>query len=231
MSESFPGISPPEIELYINNMIGDSSEELQKMTFTDEKQTTYLMAIKYYNANFIWAIKYNVNLIWESYNLNKNMLSVNKQVAMVHTDVLNTALLSLHPIDLLEKKDISERTKKTLEDVSKFRDLILMKDYNEADVKIWLEEAPNMNYTAQLCLMGWFLTLASKMTGLMIPGVSRVWVVGGQIRKEKNEAVDHLNTMVKISKAMYDKNYWYYLAKYSTLKKMYEDLSKIVEQF
>ena len=219
MSEAFPGFTPQDFEVYVTNMIGDYSEELQKMTFTDEKQTTYLM-----------AIKYNANLIWESYNLNQNMFSVDQQVAMVNTDVLNTALLSLHPIDLLEKKDISERTKKALEDVSKFRDLILLKDYNEADVKIWLEVAPNMNYSAQLCLMGWFLTLASKMTGLMIPGVKSL-AVGGQILKEKNEAVDHLNTMVNISKAMYDKNYWYYLAQYSTLKQMYEDLSKIVEQF
>merc|ERR1711936_731736 len=170
---TFPGFTPQDFETYVDEMIGAYSTELEEMTFTDQKQTTYLM-----------AIKYNANLIWESYNLNQNMFSVDQQVAMVNTDVLNTALLSLHPIDLLQKKDISERTKKTLEDVSKFRDLILMKDYNEADVKIWLEVAPNMNYSAQLCLMGWFLTLASKMTGLKIPGVKRM-VVGGQILKEK----------------------------------------------
>merc|ERR1711936_357710 len=218
MSEAFPGFTPQDFELYVTNLIGDYSEELQKMTFTDEKQTTYLM-----------AIKYNANLIWESYNLNQNMFSVDQQVAMVNTDVLNTSLLSLHPLELLEEKDISGRSKKALADLSKFRDLILLKEYEKLDVQSWMEVAPNMNYSAQLCLMGWFLTLSSKMTDIKIPGVERM-VVGGQIMKDRDEVIGHLTIMGNIAKEMYDKNYWA-RSQYSTLRKMYEDLNQIVDQF
>ena len=35
---------------------------------------------------------------------------------------------------------------------------------------VWLKNIPD-NYTAQLAIMGWFLTLTSKMTGYTIPGV------------------------------------------------------------
>ena len=34
----------------------------------------------------------------------------------------------------------------------------------------WLKNIPD-NYTAQLAIMGWFLTITSKMTGYTIPGV------------------------------------------------------------
>ena len=130
----------------------------------------------------------------------------------------------------MEEKDISEDSKKALVDLTKFRDLILLKNNEESDVKTWLEVAPNMNYSGQLCLMGWFLTLASKMTGILMPGIERM-VVGGQILKDRKEAMDHLNTMVNIATAMYDKNNWNFFAQYSTLKKMYEDLNFIVEKF
>merc|ERR1712215_165260 len=116
---------------YVDEMIGDYASELEKWTFTDQKQTTYLM-----------AVKYNGNLIWESYNLNENMFAVDQHMAMVNTDVLNTALLSLHPLELLEKKDISERTKDALADLSKFRNLILLSYYTESDVQLWMKVAP-----------------------------------------------------------------------------------------
>ena len=53
---------------------------------------------------------------------------------------------------------------------------------------------------------------------LVIPVVKRI-DVGGQIFKEKNEVVSQLTTML------------YYFAKYYTLKQMFADVSKIVEQF
>merc|ERR1711936_1488324 len=114
-------------------------------------------------------------------------------------------------------------------DLSKFRDLILLNEYQKCDVQSWIEVAINMNYGAQLCIMGWFLTLASKMTGIKIAGVETL-VVGGHIAKEMDEVIGHLDTMVNIAKEMYDKNY-FARAQYSTLRKMYEDLNKIVDQF
>ena len=87
-----------------------------------------------------------------------------------------------------------------------------------------------MNYSAQLCLMGWFLTLSSKMTGFKIPGVQKM-LVGGRIKKEKNKVAKHLSSMKKIAQAMYDKNHWNYLAQYSILKQMHKDLKKIIKKF
>merc|ERR1711936_322137 len=199
MGAIFSSTPSDNLEKYMDEMIGAYSTELEKMkmTFTDQKQTTYLT-----------AIKYNANLIWECYI----------QHYSYNTDVLNTALLSLHPLELLEEKDIS-----------KFRDLILLKEYEKLDVQSWMEVAPNMNYSAQLCLMGWFLTLSSKMTDIKIPGVERM-VVGGQIMKDRDEVIGHLTIMGNIAKEMYDKNYWA-RSQYSTLRKMYEDLNQIVDQF
>merc|ERR1712236_85928 len=73
---NFPGFAPKDFDNYVDEMIGDYATELEKWTFTDEKQTTYLM-----------AVKYNSHLIWESYNHNENMFFVDHHLAMVNTDV------------------------------------------------------------------------------------------------------------------------------------------------
>ena len=43
---------------YVDNMIGGYSSNLEKMFFTDRRQTSYLEAIKY-NADIIWN-EYNI---------------------------------------------------------------------------------------------------------------------------------------------------------------------------
>jgi len=60
-----------------------------------------------------------------------------------------------------------------------------------------------MNYSACVCLMGWFLTLSSKMTGFKIQGVQKM-LVGCRIKKEKKKVAKHLSNMVKITQAMYN---------------------------
>ena len=114
--------------------------------------------------------------------------------------------------------------------MSKFRDLILLKDYSKKEEETWIKVATTMNYSAQLCLMGWFLTLSSKMTGFKIPGVKKM-MVGGRIQKQKSEVTRHLSTMENISEAMYKNNYWNYLAQYSILKEMHKDLLKMIKKF
>ena len=200
---------------YMDNIIGSYRSELEKITFTDRRQTNYLA-----------ATKYNADLIWNEY---KEVQYA--ELAQVNADVLNDALLSLHLARYLKDKDINESSRKTLVALSKFRDLILLEDdYSEDEVKIWLEVAAIMNYSAQLCLMGWFLTLSSKMTGFKIPG-ARKMLVGGRIIKEKEEVAKHLTTMEKIAQAMSKKNNWNFLAQYSTLKEMHKDLQTITKKF
>ena len=216
MAEGYGWYTPKNFDEYVNEMIGSYSSELEKMTFTDRRQTSYLE-----------AIKYNAELIWNEYNIKQHK---DTKLALVNTDVLNDALLSLHPTGLLLDKDISENSRMALQAMSKFRDLILLKDYSEDKVKSWIEVSTSMNYSAQLCLMGWFLTLSSKMTGFKIPGVKKL-MVGGRIQKGKKEIAKHLSTMEDISQAMYKNNYWNYLAQYSILKEMHKDLQKIIKKF
>ena len=216
MAEGYGWYTPKNFDEYVNEMIGSYSSELEKMTFTDRRQTSDLE-----------AIKYNAELIWNEYNIKQHK---DTKLALVNTDVLNDALLSLHPTGLLLDKDISENSRMALQAMSKFRDLILLKDYSEDKVKSWIEVSTSMNYSAQLFLMGWFLTLSSKMTGFKIPGVKKL-MVGGRIQKGKEEIAKHLSTMEDISQAMYKNNYWNYLAQYSILKEMHKDLQKIIKKF
>ena len=105
---------PKNFDEYINNMIGSYRSELEKMTFTDRRHTSYLAAIKY-NADLLWNLH--------------NKQNVDHKLALVNTDVLNNTLLSLHPPGLLKDKDISNSSREALMDVSmsKFRDLILLR--------------------------------------------------------------------------------------------------------
>ena len=159
MSEASLSDAHTDYTDYTNYMIGSYSSELEKINFTNRRQTCYLA-----------AVKYNADLVWNHYKTQAN------------TDGLNNILLSLHPLNLLKNKDISGNSRVALFEVSKFRDLILLNDYSKAEIEYWLEVATSMNYSAQLCLMGWFLTLSSKMTGFKIPGVQKM-LVGGRIKK------------------------------------------------
>ena len=162
--------TPENFDEYMYNIIGTYKSELEKMTFNDRRQTSYPE-----------AIKYNADLIWNKYNIKKYH---DPYLALDNEEVLGDALLSLHPIRLIKNMKISKNSKKALMNVSKFRDLILLKDYSKKEGKTWVKVATSMNYSAQLCLMGWFLTLSSKMTGFKVPGVKKM-LVGGRIQKER----------------------------------------------
>ena len=91
----------------------------------------------------------------------------------------------------------------------------------------WLKNLPD-NYCAQLALMGWFLTLTSKMTGYTIPGVGVA--PGGEI-KAPREAIGHyLMDMETLADAMAVKKYWD-RPQYAILKEMYLDLKRMHYSF
>ena len=95
MAEGYGWYTPQNFDEYINNMIGSYMPELEKMTFTDRRHTSYLA-----------AVKYNADLVWNQYKQD-----VDPKLALVNTDVLNNALLSLHPPGLLMDKDISNSSR------------------------------------------------------------------------------------------------------------------------
>ena len=104
----------------------------------------------------------------------------------------------------------------------------------EAQTWKWVKAASSdkmsKSYSAQMCLMTWFLTLVSKMTGIKIPGVKKL-MVGGRILKEREEMVMYFTTITTITQAMSEKNSWNFLAQYSMLKQMQKDLNEMINKF
>ena len=209
-----------DFDEYVDEMIGEYSAELKNKTFNDRRKTSYLE-----------AIKYNAEIIWNEYNIKRDDDPATHTV--VNTDVLDVILLSLHPKNLLKKKDISNASRLALSQMLKFQDLILLEDYSgmEAQTWTWLKAATSdkMNYPAQMCLMTWFLSLVSKMTGFKIPGTKKL-LVGGRIMKEREEMVMYFTTITTITQAMSEQNNWNFFAQYSILKQMHKDLHKMINK-
>ena len=91
----------------------------------------------------------------------------------------------------------------------------------------WLKNIPD-NYTAQLAIMGWFLTITSKMTGYTIPGVG---VAPGGIIEQPRDAIAHyLMDMETLADAMAVKKSWD-RPQYAILKEMYLDLKRMHYSF
>ena len=213
---------PKDYDEYVDAMIGDYSAQLEEKTFNDRRNTTYLE-----------AVKYSADIIWNKYN---TMQDQDPTLATVNTDVLDVILLSLHPKGQIKKRDISNASKLALTEMSKFKDLILLEDYSEMEAQTWVwvkaatSDKMSQSYSAQMCLMTWFITLVSKMTGFKIPGVRKL-MVGGRILKEKEEMIMYFTTITTITQAMSEKNSWNFLAQYSMLKQMQKDLNKMIKKF
>ena len=213
---------PKDYDEYVDAMIGDYSAQLEEKTFNDRRNTTYLE-----------AVKYSADIIWNKYN---TMQDQDPTLAAVNTDVLDVILLSLHPKGQIKKRDISNASKLALTEMSKFKDLILLEDYSEMEAQTWVwvkaatSDKMSQSYSAQMCLMTWFITLVSKMTGFKIPGVKKL-MVGGRILKEREEMVMYFTTITTITQAMSEKNSWNFLAQYSMLKQMQKDLNNMIKKF
>ena len=214
-------ISPKAFDNYIDEMIGDYKAELEMKTFTDRRQTSYLE-----------ALKYTADLIFNEYNI--KMLTDPDRSIVVNKDVLDVVLLSLHPKELIKNKKISADTKHALSVFEMFKDLILLKDYTKKNLQTWKTAAASGRMSkcvpAQMCLMAWFLTFVSKMTGFKIPGVEK-FLGGGRIQKEDDDIVMFFTTMQTIAAAMYEKNHVNFLAQYHILKVMHKDLVKMMSKF
>ena len=215
-------LDPKDYDEYVDAMIGDYSAQLEEKTFNDRRNTTYLE-----------AVKYSADIIWNKYN---TMQDQDPTLATVNTDVLDVILLSLHPKGQIKKRDISNASKLALTQMSKFKDLILLEDYSEMEAQTWVwvkaatSDKMSQSYSAQMCLMTWFITLVSKMTGFKIPGVKKL-MVGGRILKEREEMVMYFTTITTITQAMSEKNSWNFLAQYSMLKQMQKDLNEMINKF
>ena len=92
---------------------------------------------------------------------------------------------------------------------------------------VWLKNIPD-NYTAQLAIMGWFLTLTSKMTGYTIPGVGVA--PEGTIEQPRDAIAHYLMDMETLADAMAVKKNWD-RPQYAILKEMYLDLKRMHYSF
>ena len=92
---------------------------------------------------------------------------------------------------------------------------------------VWLQNTPD-NYNAQLAIMGWFLTLTSKMTGYTIPGVGVA--PGGTIEQPRDAIAHFLMDMETLADNMAVTNNWD-SPQYAILKEMYLDLKRMHYSF
>ena len=92
---------------------------------------------------------------------------------------------------------------------------------------MWLQNTPD-NYNAQLAIMGWFLTLTSKMTGYTIPGVGVA--PGGTIEQPRDAIAHFLMDMETLADNMAVTNNWD-SPQYAILKEMYLDLKRMHYSF
>merc|ERR1711936_329047 len=201
---------------YIERVVGEYGQELEKKKFEDKDETNYLD-----------SLQFCADLVWNG--TTRVVIKLFKQVdahpwpvtALANTDVLDTVLLSLHPAAQVKTSEVSEQTKEGLKELHSFSDLIHLEKLSKEDMEHPLGNLPN-SYACQLALMAWFVTLASKMTGKEIPGVGKA--PGGKIKKDVKEVEEHLNNFVAIAEAMHKANKWSFLAQYSILKEMCADL-------
>ena len=91
----------------------------------------------------------------------------------------------------------------------------------------WLANLPS-NYTAQMALMGWFLTLTSKMTGFTIPDVGLA--PGGKIEQSRDAIAHYLLDMETIADIMLVRSNWD-RPQYAIVKEMYFELKRMHAQF
>jgi len=221
-----------QLEDYYDQLIGDHAKTLKEQTFTDAKKTNYLEAVKYV-----------ANLVWNEYQTKQAHSHPDQSGALVNSDVLDTVLLSLHPKSKLKGLTLSDYTKEGLAEIQQFQDLIHMdihKGYDgygrrgegvsgghHKNMPDWLKNIPD-NYTAQLAIMGWFLTLTSKMTGYTIPGVGVA--PGGTIEQSRDAIAHYLMDMETLADAMAVKKSWD-RPQYAILKEMYLDLKRMHYSF
>merc|ERR1711936_686939 len=195
---------------YIERVVGEYGQELEKKKFEDKDETDYLDGLQFCG-----------DLVWNEYQVKQVDAHPRPDTALVNTDVLDTVLLSLHPAAQVKTSEVSEQTKEGLKELHSFSDLIHLEKLTKEDMEHLLGNLPS-SYACQLTLMAWFVTLASKMTGKEIPGVGKA--PGGKIKKDVKEVEEHLNNFVAIAEAMHKANKWSFLAQYSILKEMCADL-------
>jgi len=197
---------------YMERVIGEYGDELWKMVFNDEST----------NTDYLDCVKFCADLVWHEYQVKQEEAHPRPDTALVNTDVLDTVLLSLHPAEVVEaSEEVSQRSKEGLAQLHRFYALIKLEKVEEEEMKALLENLPD-EYAAMLALMCWFVTLASKMTGIEIPGVGMA--PGGKIVKPEQEVKEHLFNMVLVAEAMSASMHWNFLAQYSILKEMLADL-------
>ena len=219
-------VLPGEFESQVDKWIGDYSSVLKEKTYTDGSG----------EASHLDAIKYTAAIVWNYYKEHDENASID-----VVYPIAEAACLTMHPqkeITKLYLKDgvynfddpayqtLVDKVQKSLFEVQKFKDLILLEDnYMEAQswVKVATSDKMSESLHAQMLLVSWFLCLVSKMTG-KIPGNKNLQV-GSRIMKEREYVVRYCTTATIITKAMFEKN------KSPIMKEMLKDLNQMKSEF
>lgn len=220
--KSYGWTSAQNFNDYMEGVIGAYGEELEKMRFDDEMNSSLD------ETDYLDCVKFCADLIWHEYQVKQEEAHPRPDTALVNTDVLDTVLLSLHPAEVIAAtEDVSERSRIGLAQLHRFYPIIKLEKVEKEEMRILMENLPEQ-YSAKLALMCWFVTLASKMTGKEIPGVGMA--PGGKIVKPEEEVCEHLCKMLAIAEAMSSEGKWH-LAQYYVLKEMLKDLRAMASEW
>ena len=112
-------------------------------------------------------------------------------------------------------------------ELHRFDTLLLLREMGATEMDELLAHLPK-TYPAKLALMAWFVTLASKLTGRIVPGVGMA--PGGKLGRPEEEVTAHLANMMRVAEKMARENNWNYLGQYKILKALLFDLRTIAAQ-
>ena len=205
-----------ELDQYYEQLLGDSS--LIPHQQLDDAQHTRRHDL----------VKFVAHLVWNEYQAKQAHSHPVQTSALVNMEVLNTVLLSLHPPMVLANMDLSAYTRDGLAELHQFEKLVLEPGAcDPTDLQDWLHNLPT-NYPGQLAIMGWFLTLTSKMTGYRIPEAG---LAPGGLYQLDSQQVEHcLASMETVADAMAEKSHWKW-PQYAILNMMHHDLKMMIAHF
>eukprot|EP00091_Calanus_sinicus_P006799 TRINITY_DN1755_c0_g1_i4.p1 TRINITY_DN1755_c0_g1~~TRINITY_DN1755_c0_g1_i4.p1 ORF type:complete len:251 (+),score=122.69 TRINITY_DN1755_c0_g1_i4:101-754(+) len=200
-----------DLDVFISQKMGKVNSKNEKKIISDSS-----------NSSLADLVKFNTTLAYSFYKITDD-------------NCLETCLLSLQPEEDIKMLDVSPSVTEAWKEVAMYRDLLLLGDLptinQEKRTFEWIYSAPSLSTPAMEALMVSFITISMKLTGKK-PSRLNMKMPGGKISgKKREEVVSYLAIIQTIADSMNQRNKWEKEDKSSILRKMNQDLNKIINDF
>ena len=200
-----------DLDVFMTQKLGKVNTSNQKKIIADSKK-----------SSLADLVKFNTTLAYSFYKITDEAS-------------LETSLLSLQPEEDIKKLDLSPSVTEAWREVAMYRDLLMLGDLptitQEKRPYEWIYSAPSLSTPAKEALMVSFITISIKLTGNK-PSRLNMKMPGGKISgKKREEVVSYLAIIQTIADSMNQRNKWEKEDKFASLKKMNNDLNKIINDF